>query len=215
MYKMIKELFGLSDPQGFSEDEIAKVKRLYGRIPHTLELYYRELGREVDVNHSQNLLIVPWKYTWPKTENHLIIYSENQGVCFWGVSLNDLDIEDPPVYVTFDNARKVTWEPESKRLSDFLIAMAHVHAGFALPFSSKDISMISESEADIIRRHFKKKCEPLTRWVIEGVEFYGNHACDSIVMIRNGSDYDMYYASGKEDYYNEMRKALSTLGEAY
>ena len=215
MYDCIKELFGISCPKGFSESEINEVRQLYGRIPYALELYYKEIGREEEVNNTQNQLVVPYKYAWPKSKNHLIIYAENQGVCFWGISLSDLGVEDPPVHVTFDNKNKSSWELESNKLSVFLIAMAHVHAGFALPFSRNTFFMITESGADIIRSHFKKKCESLLRWVSEGVEFYGNHVCDSIVMIRNAGDYDMCYASGKETCFNEMCEVLSSLGEEY
>ena len=215
VYTIIKDLFGITGTDGFSAKEIEQVRNLYGKIPLALELYYREVGRNEQVNQTQNNLIVPWKYSWAKSESHLIIYAENQGVCFWGVSLNDLDCENPPVYVTFDNVNKIEWELESDSLTDFLIAMAHVHAGFALPFATNEIYMITEQGADIIRRHFKMKCKSLKGWVDGGVEIYGNNACDSIVLMRNADDYDMYYASGKEDYFNQMDVILSPLGDAY
>ena len=212
LYNIIKELFSLAHPSGFSESEIAEVKRMYGKIPYALECYYRELGRENEVNHTQNNLVVPWK-RWQKNETHLIIYTENQWFCCWGISLNDLAADNPPVYVSYDEK---TWELESNSVSDFLIAMAHLHAGFVLPFTNKEIYGISEKEAAIIRAHFAKKCEPTMQWLDGGIEFYGNHACDSIVMMRrNAGDYDLSYASGNKTYFKEMDKILSTLGEAY
>ena len=214
-FNIIKELFGIKDAKGFSEEEINQVRSLHGRIPLDLERYYRELGRDEKVNHTQNNLIIPWEYTWPESKSHLIIYAENQGVCFWGISLNDLARDNPPVYVTFDNVYKEPWELESNSLSEFLIAMAHVHAGFALSFTSDEIYMISESEADIIRKSFQKKCEPLMQWVDSGVEFYGNYPCDSIVVMRNADAYDLYYASGNEVCFNEMDSVLFSLGESY
>ena len=218
IYSGIKELFGIVGTKGVSEAEIDGVRRVCGMIPYVLELYYREVGGDERVNHTQNTLILPGEYTWAKTESHLMIYAENQGVCFWGISKNDLHMDDPPVYVTFDNENLKEWELESSRLTDFLIAMAHVHAGFALPYASNDMYTISEAEANIIRNHFRKKCEPLMRWLNggeeSGVEFYGNHPCDSIVLLRN-ADYDLYYASGSKAYFDEMNELLSTLGEAY
>ena len=212
MFELIKELFNISQPKGFSEDEIMQVRNMYGKLPYILEAYYRKYGRETAVNHTQNSLIVPWKYTWPKSESHLIIYGENQWVCCWGIPLRDLKADNPPVYISHQN--DMEWEIESNRLSDFLIAMAHVHAGFALAFGSKNIFCINEVEAGIIRNKFKKKCEPMKRW-LEGVEFYGNDPCDTIVMNRNGDYYDLFYASGDEMSYNKMNTVLSKLGGAY
>ena len=215
IYNIIKDLFGLNETNGLSETEIEQVRRLYKRIPFALELYYREVGRDERINNSYNNLILPHKHPWAKCESYLIIYAEHQGVCFWGISLNDLENENPPVYVTFDNVDKKIWKLESYKLSDFLVAMAYVHAGFSLPFISEEIELISESEANVIRKSFQRKCEPLMEWVDGGVEFYGSYFCDSIVLIRNVSDYDLYYASGKESCFNEMREILSTFGKAY
>ena len=120
MYDIIRGLFGLSNPKGFSESEIDEVKKLHGKIPVALERYYKELGREEAVNHTQNRLIVPWKYTWPQSKSHLIVYAENQYVCVWGISLSDLDMENPPVYVTFDNNDEAIWELEAKPCFCFL-----------------------------------------------------------------------------------------------
>ena len=216
IYNIIKDLFGISEAKGFSEAEIEQVRDMRGKIPLALELYYREVGGESKINHTQNNLILPSEHTWLKSESHLIIYAENQGVCYWGISLDNLGIEDPPVYVTFDNVDLKTWELESYKVSDFLIAMAHVHAGFALPFGNdEEICMVSESGARVIRENFQKKCEPFNQWVGGSIEFFGNHPCDSIVLMRNASNYDLFYASGKESYYNEMKEILSPLGEAY
>ena len=218
VYDVIKELFGITGTKGFSDEEIEQVRSLHGEIPYALELYYREVGRDELVNHTQNCLVVPWKYSWPKSESHLIFYTENQCVCFWGISLDDLGMEDPPVYVTFDRKDRGIWEPESGSLSDFLITMAHIHAAFALPFSIEDIYMISEEEAHIVRRNFREKCKPLMRWYKggeeSGTEVYGNHPCDSIVLMRD-ADYDLFYASGKEANFKEMNAILSSLGQEY
>jgi hypothetical protein len=97
--------------------------------------------------------------------------------------------------------------------------MAHLHAGFGLPFSIEDIYMVSKAEANAIRDKFQMKCAPFLRWLSgngtkPGTEFYGNHPCDSIVLMRN-ADYDLFYASGNEDSFKEMHEFLSTLGEAY
>ena len=215
LYSVIKELFNISEANGFTEDEIAQVKSLHGKIPFALELYYREVGRDEKINHTQNNLIIPWKYSWPKSESHLIIYAENQGVCFWGVSLDDLNKDDPPIYVTFDNVVKAKWECETNKLSDFMIAMAHIHAAFALPFCSEDMFFITKSDLDVIRNHFIKKCESLTQWVDGGAEFFGNHVCDSIVTMRNGNEYDLYYGSGNKENFGTMDKILSELGSPY
>jgi len=78
VYTIIKDLFGITGTDGFSAKEIEQVRNLYGKIPLALELYYREVGRNEQVNQTQNNLIVPWKYSWAKSESHLIIYAETK-----------------------------------------------------------------------------------------------------------------------------------------
>ena len=221
MYDSIRKLFGLTETRGFSEVELAKARQLFGRIPLALELYYRELGRDETLNRMFNYLMIPWENHCPLEQGYLYIFTENQGVCNWAISLMDLDLEDPPVYATYDDIFDKgidTWALESEKLSDFFIAMAHFHAVYALPFASEGY-YIEKDKADSIRNHYKKKCEPTRVWVDGGMEFYGNHAYDSIVLMRaaDGDDYyyDLNYASGDQSSFEEMERVMSSLGVAY
>ncbi len=211
MYSSIKKLFAITEVDGFSEAEIDKAKSVHGSIPMTLEKYYRELGNDNIVNHTQNNLTKPWEEEWQVSDTHMVIYAENQCVCYWGISLEDLEKENPPVYICFENDE---WELESDTVSNFLIAMAHLNGGFGLEHSLEDIYMISEEEANVIREKYIKKCEPLKVWVSEGIEFYGNDN-GVVVMIKNDEEYDMCYACNNESDFEEMNGNLYEMGSSY
>ena len=59
---------------------------------------------------------------------HLCFYEENQAVCYWGIAVDDLTLDDPPVQRGTPQWRgnkveKWDWFVENSRLSDFLMMM--------------------------------------------------------------------------------------------
>ncbi len=77
MYDSIKKLFVITEKDGFSEEDIKKVKNIHGHIPLALEMYYRELGDARLVNHAQNNLTNPWEDKRQVSDTHMVIYAEN------------------------------------------------------------------------------------------------------------------------------------------
>jgi hypothetical protein len=47
---LIKDLFDLTEPNGFSEADIAAVRAVHGALPAVLETYYRLFGRDEALN---------------------------------------------------------------------------------------------------------------------------------------------------------------------
>jgi hypothetical protein len=221
-YTIVKELFGLTRPKGLPETGIAPMRAVCGILPEALETWYRELGGEEAVNQAQNSLLLPKGLSCP---DHFFIYMENQSVCVWAIRRDDMNRADPPVWVSFQEgsgpdqsgvmtSRWPLWEQESARVSDFLVGMAHLHAAFALPCGESLMYSISEDAAARIRAKYRQKCPPFRRWADGGIEFYGLYENDSIVMMRNAGDYDLFYASGNEARFAELDAFLSPLGEA-
>lgn len=225
-YTIVKELFGLSQPVGLSETGIAQMRAICGVLPEALETWYRELGGEEAVNQAQNCLLLPETLSsWRHGPDHFFVYRENQCVCAWAIRREDMDRADPPVWVSFQESlpdqngvmipRWPVWEQESARVSDFLVGMAHLHAAFALPCGESKMYSIGEDAAARIRAKYRQKCPPFRRWPDGGIEFYGCYENDSIVMMRNAGDYDLFYASGNDARFAELDAFLSPLGEVY
>ena len=59
---IIKELFAVSRPKGYTAEEISAVRKLYGGIPLFLEQFYLELGQSDELLYLQDELILPGKY---------------------------------------------------------------------------------------------------------------------------------------------------------
>jgi hypothetical protein len=69
--------------------------RLGVRLPAALREAYRLFGRREDLTANQDRLVPPDKLT--VDHGMLVFREENQWVALWGVRLEDLDQDDPPV----------------------------------------------------------------------------------------------------------------------
>jgi len=204
-FSVIKKLFHITQPNGFTNVEIQVVKDIFGQLPDVFVDYYTELGKIQNLNHTQDLLIVPQRFQYYKHDDYLIFYSENQKACVWAIHKDDLSKSNPPVYMSHDEKE---WNLETETLSDFFTAMAFLQAGFALEFTCDTFYKIEPNELDFIARNFTEKRVSFTQWV-EGMKFYGNHSDDVIVII---NDNQMHYSSNTEKHFLEMDKVLSKLG---
>ena len=125
-FSIIKKLFGISEPNGFAENEINVVRDIFGDLPKVLTDYYTELGKIQNLNHTQDLLIVPERFQYFRHNDYLIFYYENQRSCVWGIHKDDLSKANPPVYMSFDEKE---WNLETETLTDFFTAMATALGG--------------------------------------------------------------------------------------
>jgi hypothetical protein len=206
-FKEIRQLFAITENFGFSVAEISEYKKICDSIPKVLEDYYAQLGKIEALNHTQNELVEPSRLVLSKNQDFLIFCGENQWVCFWGIDKNDLSMDNPPIYISYDNE---VWTKETECLTDFLNATASVQAIFALPFGSGEFVSISREEFEIFEKKFKKRDFALPHWA--GTHFYGNHDNEVIMIQQNEDHYDMFYASNDKKRYKEMNKILSKLG---
>lgn len=204
-FSTIKKLFHITEPNGFSNDEIQIVKNAFGNLPEVFVDYYTELGKIFKLNQSQDSLVTPDRLINYATDKYLIFYTENQRACVWGIHKNDLLKPNPPVYMSYDEKE---WNLETETLSDFFTAMAFLQAGFALDFTSEGFYELGQNELDFITQNFSNKGVSFTQWV-EGAKFYGNHDDDVIVIMSHNQ---MFYASNTESHFLEMDKVLSKLG---
>ncbi|KQB38364.1 hypothetical protein [Flavobacterium aquidurense] len=205
-FPIIKSLFHITEPNGFSDDEIQLIKNIFGNLPQVFVDYYKELGKVQNLNHTQDLLIVPERFQYYKHNDYLIFYSENQKACVWGIHKDDLSKSDPPVYMSFDEKE---WNLETEKLSDFFTAMAFLQAGFGLEFAGNTFYELEQHDLDFIIKNFSDKGVSFKQW-LEGIKFYGNHD-DDVIIILGGNQ--MFYAANSQEHFTDLDEALSKLGE--
>ena len=98
---------------------------------------------------------------------------------------------------------------ECDTLSEFLLAMAHLQAVFALPYTYEGFKFITSEDLTAIKSHFPKKPFAIRHW-LQGAEFYGG-AADSIVVLDGGEQ--LVYASSSESSFEAMDDFLKDIGE--
>jgi hypothetical protein len=205
-FSTIKKLFHIEEPNGFNNDEIQIVKNIFGNLPKVFMDYYAELGKIQNLNHTQDLLIIPERFQYYKHDDYLIFYSENQRACVWGIHKDDLSKSDPPVYMSED--QKI-WNLETETLTDFFTAMAFLQAGFGLEFPGNTFYELEPHELDFITENFDSKDVSFRQW-LDGINFYGNYD-DDVIVIMAGNQ--LFYASNSQEHFSEMDEVLSKLGE--
>lgn len=206
-FAKIKTLFGITHPKGFSTDEIQSVRSIFGGLPQVLADYYAELGAEEYLNQTQDSLTRPGEFKYFTNNDYLIFYCENQRVCVWGIRKEDLDLPNPPVYMSWDEK---TWELESENLFDFLLAMAYLQAVFGLEYGAETFRCITNEDLEFIRRNYENKKVTFKQWTV-GIEFYSNYD-DSIIVVMGNCE-QMIYSSRNKEHFAEMDAVLSKIGE--
>ncbi|HJY11741.1 MAG TPA: hypothetical protein VJ304_03080 [Flavobacterium sp.] len=204
-FSIIKELYHITEPKGFTIDEIQIVKDIFGKLPQVFVDYYTELGKIENLNHTQDLLIVPERFQYYKQIDHLIFYSENQRACVWGIHKNDLSKANPPVYISEDGKE---WKLETDSLTEFFTAMAFLQAGYALEYPCNTFYELEPHELKFTAENFQNKGFSFKQW-LGGISFYGNYKDDVIIIIE---DNQLFYAANTKEHFAEMDKVLSKLG---
>ena len=204
-FSTIKKLYHITESNGFADSEMEVVKNIFGTLPQVFVDYYAELGKIQNLNHTQDLLIVPERFQYYKHNDYLIFYSENQKACVWGIHKEDLSKSDPPVYMSEDEK---DWNLETETLSDFFTAMAFLQAGFALKFPGNTFYELEEDELNFVRANFRNKGFSFKQW-LGGINFYGNYD-DDVVIVQAGNQ--LFYAADTKEHFVALDKALSGLG---
>ncbi|MFB9078581.1 hypothetical protein ACFFLS_15220 [Flavobacterium procerum] len=204
-FSTIKKLFGITEPNGFSEDEIQIIKDIFGDLPKAFIDYYSELGKIENLNNTQDSLNKPDQFQYFKHNDYLIFYAENQRVCVWGIHKDDLSKPNPPVYMSYDEK---DWKQETETLTDFFEAMAFLQAGFALEYTAECFYEIEDKDLKVIVEKYKNKGVSFAQWA-EGISFYGNHDDEVIIVMSNEQ---LFYSSANAEHFDELDKVLSKLG---
>ena len=206
-FTQIRTLFGIEDDCGFTEVEMQPFFGVVEQMPQLLYDYYITFGKHQALNQTQDCLVTPKSnlalFNHP---DYFVFYAENQNCCLWAIAKEDLGEENPKVYVSYNQKE---WQVECETLSEFLLAMAHLQAVFALPYTYEGFKFITSEDLDAIKTHFPKKPFAIRHW-LQGAEFYGG-AADSIVVLDGGKQ--LVYASSSKSSFEAMDDFLKNIGE--
>jgi hypothetical protein len=207
IFTQIRTLFGIEEDCGFTEVEMQPFFSVVEQMPQLLYDYYTTLGKHQALNQTQDCLVTPKSnLALFNNPDYFVFYTENQNCCLWAIAKGDLGEENPKVYVSYNQKE---WQVECDTLSEFLLAMAHLQAVFALPYTYEGFKLITSEDLAAIKSHFPKKPFTIRHW-LQGVELYGG-ATDSIVVLDGGEQ--LVYASSSESSFEEMDRFLENIGE--
>ncbi|WP_428232959.1 hypothetical protein [Flavobacterium sp.] len=107
----------LKHEDGFDSDTIDKIEAQLGqKIPIALKEFYLAVGKLDIFMSSFQRFLQPEDLFFE--DEKLIFLEENQGVCYWGISLESKE-ENPLVY-QMQNIENTNWQSEEILLSGFL-----------------------------------------------------------------------------------------------
>jgi hypothetical protein len=134
------------------------------------------------VHQKHNVLVAPRDLRIE--DGHLVIYKENQWVCDWGIAVDSLGADDPPVHVSYvDAAGKVCWGDEFSSVTEFLCAQGAWQAiEGGLPFvglvTDVEIAGLESTSATSMGKRVRSTARQIgrefvatkgmTAWVIQG-----------------------------------------------
>lgn len=201
-FQEIRKLFDVWDNSfGFSQEEIAGCERRLGvKLPETLGQYYLQLGKNEQINQTQDSLVLPSELKIGEN-GFVVFYNENQSVWQAGFKFTDCSLDNPPVYLTYDGK---TWEKESPQTSAFLISIAHLQAIFAFPYNANCAGIKSEKET-VVRRNWKKADSAVSIW---GIEFFQNDMQELLALMKSENQFDVFIAAKTEERFKDLNKKL-------
>ena len=217
--EIIKHLYAVDKLHGYNEKELDFVKNHFGTLPQVVEDFWRTAGRTAAIHHVQDQWIKPdefQKYDWLKDNDYLIILNENQGCCRAGIRKDDLEKNDPPVYVTMDDDE---WTQCTDTTSEFLKAALAYEAVFTFTYCGEDgedcedfVYWITDEEFEIIQSKLEKQPFMLKGWMDIDFSFYSN-APDNMVVVMDCDDLQVIYGAASEESHERLMDVMEGLGE--
>lgn len=210
-YTEIMELFQITDPVGYSEEEVEDAIAEVGELPLELKTFLLKYGKCPELQGLQDELILPDCFESAESD-YIIFFNENQGVCQAGVKKSEASLPNPPVYVSVDGGE---WKKSSPSVSDFLIAMYGYQASICLPFNTEEFYWITPEEKEKIEQIFTKRPQYFDNWLYDwNITLFGDNNEGRIALMENGEEIQMQYSANNESEFKRMNNFLDNIGEA-
>ncbi len=215
--EMIRRLYGVEELQGYTEEEIAVVKKYFDPLPLVLEEFWKMAARTEEIHKVQDQWTKPEdfdKWGWLRDSDYLVILIENQGCCRAGIRRKDLGKADPPVYVAADGIDGHKWILCTRTLGEFLQAALAYEAVFAFPYHGEELMYwLTQEELKIVRSGLERQPFDLHGWLGMDMSFYSN-ASDNMAVIMDCGGLEALYGAASETGYKKLMEVMEGLGEA-
>ncbi|GAA2413208.1 hypothetical protein GCM10010191_23640 [Actinomadura vinacea] len=147
----------LVDGDGYSDSELdAAEERLGFALPVAFRRAYQLFGRRDDLTSNHDRLRPPGELEVDERGEALVFRDENQGAATWGVLLEDLAAEDPPVYMKPDLAMREQerWEGWQGRFSQVCVEIVLAESVHDMKLADERDQV--EEDAAILERDFSR-----------------------------------------------------------
>lgn len=213
--KLVRDLYGVDQPQGCTEEEISSIKEIFGALPAVVEDFWRTFGRTRRLNYTQDDWIFPEQYSkqkWLAEYGNLLLLNENQSVCLAYVRRDDLTLPDPPVYLGTEPDGP--WKLAAPTVSEFLEAALTYEAVWQLEHSPDEFYELSAKDMEVVRSKLEKRPAVLRNWFVTETTFYSSRPDNLVVVMDMGDgDYQALYGGATQESYAALLEVMEGLGE--
>ncbi|MBR1736360.1 MAG: hypothetical protein IJ736_05020 [Firmicutes bacterium] len=215
MKRILKDIYGLNTTDGYNEDEIADFELKFGNIPKAVKEFYKICGKCREINFIQDEWITPQsyeKYEWLNMDKNLVLMNENQGV--WEVQIlrEDLNKDDPPVYLKYNECEEFFLCNE--KTSEFIKNMLVFEGIFQFEYSSEAFYWITDNEFEYIKNNlYKYPYIPNKLFSENGLHLFYMTADSAIAIMNDTGEYQMFYGAASRKSYDKIDELLKDIGK--
>lgn len=210
---LVRDLYGVDQPQGCTDEEIAAMKERFGAIPAVVEDFWRTFGRTKELNQGQDSWVFPNQYAkwkWLEEYDGLVLLNENQGCCQACVRREDLTLPDPPVYEFVDDEAQ---EQISPSVSQFLEAALLYESVWQLDYVPEEFYWLTDEELAAVQAKLTKHPAVLRNWIEMEITCYSNRPNNLLAIMDVGDQYQTLYGGATQESYAALLEVMEGLGE--
>jgi hypothetical protein len=152
----------LDESSGCDDQELTAAEHRLGlTLPVAVREGYALLGRRDDLTSNQDSLLRPDQLHFDEAGQALVFRVENQAAAYWGIAVEDLRLDDPPVIFQLDAPRGAP-QPWRRFLDRFSLACVEmVLAEYMLGGSSYyDNRESGQTALGLLERHYARPAMP-------------------------------------------------------
>mgnify|MGYP002511664220 CR=1 FL=1 len=213
--QLVRNLYGIDQPQGCTEEEIAAVREIFGSLPAVVEDFWRTFGHTKELTRTDDTWFFPEDFQrWDHLAQSgiLPLLDENQYVCEAAVLQKDLFLPDPPVYTRMA-ADEGPWVLSAPTTSEFLEAALTYEAIWQLKYSVEEYHWLTDEELAVVQAKLEKHPCVLKNWMDLEITFYSSRP-DNLVVVMDADDHcEVLYGGNTEESYAALLKVMEGLGE--
>ncbi len=215
MKEILKNIYGLDKTQGYDVRELAAFELRFGHIPAVLKDFYGLCGKCGEITFVQDEWMMPQsyeKYGWLAESENFVLMNENQGVWQAQILREDLNKDDPPVYLKYDNCDELFLCNE--KTSEFIKNMLVFEGVFQFDYFSGAFYWITDTEFEYIKGRLNKyPFAPNKMFSDNGLHLFYLTDDSALAVMNDAGEYQMFYGAGSEKSYNKLAALLEDIGE--